>query len=120
MGLESNYTSANVGGIKRGDSAETGDLEAKPTETADRAGSGAHGGGGGAEGEVTADASALGTRRGETPLRPDGNELDELTVKDAHDPSLGLTDIDNVPPEDWAADTGPTRSEEEVAPSRRR
>ena len=32
MGQESYYTSSNTGGIKRGDSAETGDLQAQPDE----------------------------------------------------------------------------------------
>jgi hypothetical protein len=63
----------NDGGIERGDSADTGDEEAGPTDGA----------------------------------------LDDLTVLDADDPSLGLTDIGDVPPEDWAADTGPTHSAEE-------
>jgi hypothetical protein len=82
------YTAANQGGIKRGDSAETGDLEAQPSETADNA-------------------------------DPE-EELDELTVKDADDPDLGLTDIGDIPADDWAADTGPTRTGEEVTASRRR
>ena len=34
---------------------------------------------------------------------------DELTVVSADDPNLGLTDIGNTGPDDWAADTGPTR-----------
>src|ERR1700679_491128 len=86
----SNYTSPNQGGIKRGDRAETGDLEARPSETADNA---------------VSDATS-------------GDELDQLTVKDVDDPDLGLTDIGDVPAEDWAADTGPTRSAEEVEASR--
>jgi hypothetical protein len=85
----SHYTSANLGGIKRGDSEETGDLEARPTEKSDQ------------------------------DLQPDEG-LDELTVKDASDPSLDLTNIGEVPPEDWAANTGPTRTNEEAAPSHKR
>ena len=108
----SHYTSANLGGIKRGDSEETGDLEARPTEKADRPGSGA-----GAN--VTGDPSALGVSRGPLDLQPDMG-LDELTVKDASDPSLELTNIGDVPPDDWAADTGPTRTTEEAAPSHKR
>ena len=120
MGTESHYTSANTGGIKRGDSAETGDLEAKPTETVTRAGSGARGGyAGGGEGQVTADPSALGAQRGPVALDPD-NILEDLTVKDADDPSLGLTDTEDEPADDWAADTGPTRSTESEAPSHKR
>jgi hypothetical protein len=45
MGTESNYTSASAGGIKRGDRADTGDLEARPNDGVSRAGSGVHGGG---------------------------------------------------------------------------
>jgi len=77
---------ANDGGIKRGDSAETGDDEARPTAGA----------------EPEDETESLGQ-----------SDLDDLTVLDADDPTLGLTDIDAVPPEDWAADTGPTRSAEE-------
>jgi hypothetical protein len=109
----SHYTSSNLGGIKRGDSAETGDLEARSTETADRAGSGA-----GAK--VTGDPSALGVSRGMTPLKTGDTDLDDLTVKDASDPDLGLTDIGDASPDDWAADTGPTHTGEEKAPSRKR
>jgi hypothetical protein len=76
----------NDGGIKRGDSAETGGEEAGPTD------------GAGPEDETELLHQA---------------DLDDLTVLDADDPSLGLTDIGDVPPEDWAADTGPTHSAEE-------
>jgi hypothetical protein len=76
----------NDGGIKRGDSAETGDEEAGPT--------------GGIHPED--EAESLGQA-----------DLDDLTILDADDPSLGLTDIGEVPADDWAANTGPTRSAEE-------
>lgn len=102
-----------TGGIKRGDRAGTGDLEAQPTADADRTGSGAGP-------NVTGDPSAGGENRGQTRLKPGDTNLDELTVKDASDPDLGLTDIGEVPPEDWAANTGPTHSEEAEAPSRKR
>jgi len=42
----------------------------------------------------------------------DGATIDELSVRNADDPSLGLTNVGNRPPEDWAADTGPTRAAE--------
>src|SRR3954468_8489376 len=38
--------------------------------------------------------------------------LEELEVCDAHDPSLGMKNIGDVPPDDWAADTGPTQTGE--------
>ena len=83
----SHFTSPNVGGIKRGDSEETGDLEARQDEAA-------------------ANASGSGDP-----------ELDDLTVLDADDPELGLTNIGEVPPDDWAADTGPTVTSEERDPT---
>lgn len=114
------YLSANRGGIKRGDRADTGDLAARPTETADRSGSGAQGGGGGAEGQVTGDPSALGRAEGPTDLQPDGNILDELTVHEATDPEMVLTAVRNRSAEDWAADTGAPESTEAEAPSHKR
>jgi ferritin-like metal-binding protein YciE len=38
--------------------------------------------------------------------------LEELTIKDANDGSLGLTNVGKRKPEDWAANTGPTRTGE--------
>src|SRR5438270_2885061 len=99
MGNASNYTSANQGGIKRGDSAETGDLAARPTEDVDSAGAGT-------PFKASVDPSALGPSRGRTPLDGGDNDLDDLTVYDASDPTLGLTNIGEIPPDDWAADTG--------------
>jgi hypothetical protein len=40
---------------------------------------------------------------------PDGG-LDDLSVVNANDPRLGLTNRGDKPAEDWAADTGPTRN----------
>lgn len=78
--------SANDGGIKRGDRADTGDEAAAPTAGA----------------EPADESESIGQ-----------SDLDDLAVLDAGDPSLGLTDIDDVPPQDWAANTGPARSAEE-------
>ncbi len=49
----------NDGGIKRGDSEETGDEEARPSDDAGPDGSGVEGGEG-TTGHVTGDASSLG------------------------------------------------------------
>ncbi len=46
--------------------------------------------------------------------RPSDDVLEDLTVMDADDPDLGLTDIGDVPPDDWAAATGPTHTAEEL------
>lgn len=74
--------SRNKGGIQRGDSEETGDLEARPTDGV-----------------------------GPTELNGD-SDLEDLTIHGASDPDLGLTDIGDIPADDWAADTGPTRTGE--------
>ena len=92
-------------GVTRGDRADTGDEEAAPDEM----GSGpAH---------ATVDPTSFG---GTTSIRHSndmgadlGEEtggIDDLTIHDAHDPSLGLTNIDDVPADDWAADTGESRN----------
>lgn len=74
----------NDGGIKRGDSAETGDNEAAPDADADLESFSSEGDGG----------------------------IDDLTILPADDPSLGLTGTTEHPAIDWAADTGPTRTAE--------
>lgn len=81
----------NDGGIKRGDSAETGDEQAQPNETMARDGYGLDNLGPGAD-----------------------SDLEDLNILDADDPTLGLTNVGGKPAEDWAADTGPTRSNEEM------
>jgi len=43
-----------------------------------------------------------------------GEGIEDLTVVDADDPTLGLTDIGDIPPDDWAADTGPSRNPTEL------
>lgn len=78
--------SRNRGGITGGDRADTGDLEARPTE---------------------------GAEPDDLEARPDENDLEDLTIHGASDPDLGLTDIGDIPPDDWAADTGATHSGEE-------
>jgi len=93
--------------IRRGDREETGDNEARPTQQ------------GSGPARATGDSTSLG---GETSIRqsPDyGFEQDEelrdsygIEVVEASDGRLGLTNVDDVPADDWAADTGPTKSPE--------
>lgn len=98
--------------IKRGDREETGDNTAQPTggaETVEDTEGGP---------DVPTDATAeyvspfdvedYGSTQTE-----DGN-LDDLTIMDADDPTLGITNIGDKPAEDWAADTGPGRNPGEV------
>src|SRR4051812_11059671 len=101
----------NDGGIKRGDSIETGDEQAGPTDGVGPDGSGVRADDDGPGGIPTGDPSS------EAEVESagySGEGIEDLSVVDGDDPSLGLTDTDDVPPEDWAADTGLTRNPGEL------
>lgn len=105
------------GGVKRGDRADTGDEQARPPVGISQAGSGVTGGDNDAKtANPTADPSSLedaGTFQDASLTNPGGNgDLEDLTIHDATDPNLGLTDTDDVAPDDWAANTGVTRTAE--------
>lgn len=92
-------------GVSRGDRADTGDEEAAPDEM----GSGyAH-----STGDPTSSGAADSIRY------PSGSDTDPaedslgdegMQIRPADDRSLGLTNTDTVPADDWAADTGGTRN----------
>jgi hypothetical protein len=90
-------------GISRGDRAETGDEEAQPDEM------------GSNDTQVTGDPTSFGANTSirhspsDTSLYEDGL-ADEMEIRPMDDRSLGLTNTDTVPADDWAADTGPTRN----------
>ena len=72
-------------GVKRGDSARTGDLAALPDEDI-----------------LDLQADGIGS---------DGTaSIDDLTIVSEDDPSLGLTAHGDAEPQDWAANSGPTRN----------
>jgi hypothetical protein len=105
----------NDGGIKRGDRADTGDLEARHKDGVSQLGSGVPGGDGGATGHVTGSTDALAESRSGVELLSDevpqdDGGIDDLYASDADDPTLGMTDIEDRPAEDWAANTGPSKS----------
>lgn len=107
----------NDGGIKRGDRADTGPDQAGHKDGVGRTGSGVPGGDGGSTGHVTGapDSEAEPVDLGEEWLVPEDSEvaaedIADFTVTTADDPSLGMTDIAGRPPEDWAADAGPSRN----------
>jgi hypothetical protein len=109
---------ANDGGVKRGDRADTGDLEVRHKDGVGPGGSGVRAGA--TSGNPTGDASALVEGAGaahssadRTGIEATGG-IEDLTVFDASDPALGLTNIGGVPPTDWAADTGPEHSAEQM------
>jgi hypothetical protein len=89
------------------------------SEDVARGGSGRRGVDDGPGGQVTGDPSAGGLRptrayaaNGEAEgIEDEGSGgIGDLAVVSADDPSLGLTDLDGKSPDDWAADTGPTRN----------
>src|SRR3954471_3355831 len=93
--------------------------EIDDSEDVARGGSGRRGADDGPGGQVTGDPSAGDLRpsrayAGNDELEGIADEgsggIASLTVVSAHDPSLGLTDRDGKSPDDWAADTGPTRN----------
>lgn len=99
-------------GIKRGDSARTGDLAANlPGREIGRSGSGVRGVDDGSVGQPTGDASAGGLgASGEFVELDQAEDIGDLTIVNEDDPSLGLTGTSDVPADDWAADVGPSRT----------
>ncbi|MDQ2844545.1 MAG: hypothetical protein M3Y72_26560 [Acidobacteriota bacterium] len=98
----------NDSSIKRGDREDTGDNEARPDEI------------GSGDAQPTVDPTSFG---GTTSIRhPESDRFDpEAELQDLDgmetmlptDGRLGLTNIGDIPADDWAADTGPTRDAEE-------
>ena len=95
------------GSVKKQSTPPSGDNEARPDEI----GSGpAH---------PTADATSLGAARSIRQASSDRfdidaelRDIDGLEVVEATDGRLGLTNIGDVGPHDWAADTGDTKTPE--------
>lgn len=93
--------------IQRGDREDTGDNEARPDEL------------GSGPAQPTVDPTAFG---GTTSIRhastspfsveEELRDYDGIEVMEANDGRLGLTNFEDAPPEDWAADTGETKAPE--------
>ncbi len=88
-------------------------------------GSGVPGGDGGATGHVTAVTDSLAEPVDEVDVTArdvlnSAEDLEDFTVTSADDPRLGLTGVPGHPPQDWAANTGPTvnpdATDEDVEP----
>lgn len=97
----------NDSGIQRGDREDTGDNEARPDEL------------GSGPALPTVDPTSFGATtsiRHPTSARFDVEEErldnDGIEVVEPTDGRLGLTNIGDVPPDDWAADTGETKTPE--------
>jgi hypothetical protein len=107
----------NDGGIKRSD---RGDNEVRRKEGVGTGGSGVRGGGSAANGNPTAVPDSLGADdsiigvngTAGTEEQTIGEDLADLSIMNAEDPGLGITNVGDRGPDDWAADTGPTRTNE--------
>ncbi len=99
---------SNDSSIKRGDRADTGDNQARPDEMSS------------GDAQPTVDPTSFG---GITSIRHSSSDhfdaqaeladLDGMETMLPTDGRLGLTDIGDVPADDWAADTGSTHTAEE-------
>jgi hypothetical protein len=92
--------------IRRGNPEDTEDNEAQPTET------------GSGPARPTVDPTSLGVMSSIPQLAHGFDANEELRddygmeVAEPTDGRLGLTNIGDVPADDWAADSGPTKSPE--------
>lgn len=101
------WAGPNESSIQRGDREDTGDNEARPDEM------------GSGPARSTVDPTSFG---GTTSISHPSSEpfdieeelrdLDGIEIVQPSDGRLGLTNVGDVPAEDWAADTGPTRTPE--------
>ena len=103
------WAGPNDGGIQRGDREDTGDNEARPGDL------------GSGPAQPTVDPTSLGGITSvEQPsahrfdVEREREDYDGMEVMEANDGRLGLTGIGGSESEDWAADTGETRSPEEL------
>lgn len=94
----------NGNSIDRGDREDTGDNEARPDEL------------GSGPAQPTVDPTAFGgtssIRHAESSpfsVEEELRDYDGIEVVEASDGRLGLTNYGDVPPEDWAANTGETK-----------
>lgn len=92
-------------GVSRGDRADTGDDRAAPDEM------------GTGDAHATGDPTGFGANTSirqpagsDVDLDDEGLGADEMKILPADNGTLGLTNTDRVPSDDWAADTGPTRN----------
>ena len=95
----------NDSSISRGDREDTGDNEARPTEK------------GSGPGHPTVDDTAFGGSSsirhpsgGNFDLEQEREDSDGIEIMEATDGRLGLTNVGDVPPDDWVADTGETKT----------
>lgn len=105
--MSTHYAGPNDSSINRGDREDTGDNEARPDEL------------GSGPAQPTVDPTSFG---GTSSIRHPASDSsatedevrqdDGFEIEEATDGRLGLTNVGNRPADDWAANTGPTRSAE--------
>lgn len=102
----------NDGGIKRSGPEDDNEITVRPKAGVGHGGSGVRGSGDPANTPITGSAGSLGAESSLAGVGgTDGiDDLEGLTVMEAGDPTLGMTNVGDVGPDDWAADTGPDRS----------
>ncbi|MFL6463984.1 MAG: hypothetical protein ACJ73N_06200 [Bryobacteraceae bacterium] len=118
-------TADEVTGVVLGDGDTRAPDRFTSGEVVTRGGSGVRGVDDGPGGQITGDPSAGGMGPGRPYLSLDEAEgavnsdtgIDDLNIVSVEDPRLGLTDYGDVGPDDWAANTGPTRTPEEALPT---
>jgi hypothetical protein len=91
--------------IHRGDREDTGDEEARPDEL------------GSGPAQPTVDPTAFGgtssirhPASGRSSIEEELRDYDGIEVMEPNDGRLGLTNLGDVPADDWAADTGETKT----------
>ena len=116
---ETNIDDEDVTAVPLADGGSKAPDNVDASEDVSQGGSGVRGVDDGPGGQSTGDPSADGMGPSRPYLANDETEgivdedsggLDDLTIVSADDPSLGLTDYGDKGPDDWAADTGPTRT----------
>jgi hypothetical protein len=97
----------NESDMKRGDRHDIDENQAGPTEK------------GSGFAQATGDPTSLGgttslrqPQSGHFDVERERADTDGLEVMEPTDGRLGLTNVDEVPADDWAADTGPTHTPE--------
>jgi len=105
VGTETIRFGPNDSPIHRGDREETGDEEARPDEL------------GSGPAQPTVDPTAFGgtssirhPTSGRSSIEEELKDYDGMEVMEPGDGRLGLTNFNDVPADDWAADTGETKT----------
>ena len=102
---ETTFFGPNDSPIHRGDLEDTGDNEARPDEM------------GSGPAQPTVDPTSFGgtssirhPTSGRSSIEEEFRDYDGMEVMEPSDGRLGLTNVNDVPADDWAADTGETKA----------